>query len=158
MSGTLVGVKYSKLTQLKVAKWFELLKIPNPVDVATLHSTLAYSKETLAMPYGRRPVDWKARSKHYFSVFANRQSEGKHALVLEIDCHEMITRHHYIRHAYNAPWDFPDFRPHVTLSYDVPAGFSVDFHPDLELEIIEEYTVPLADNWTGQNKRASQRE
>lgn len=159
MSGTIISVKYSETTKAKLKEWMSKFNIPNPVDVETIHTTIIFSKEHLGLPYSSTPVKWIGWG-HDIRVFDNRKDPDKFTLVMAIMAPQLWDRHIFYRVNHNAPHDFPDYVPHITLSYDVPADFdkvSVHPMPGFNFEIIEEHIAPVDENWSGKDKRKAKR-
>lgn len=84
-----------------------------------LHATIAYSKE---------PVDWdlvgKSPNKQVIVTGGDRsltrfKGGTSSATVLRFDSHELGERWRQIRDE-GASWDYRDYKPHVTISYDAP--------------------------------------
>ena len=102
--------------------------------VIEMHVTLAYS---------RSPVDWDAPAFQMDprplivsgGTRALRKFDGG-AIVLELESRALTQRWSQFIMA-GASWDYPDYRPHITLAYD--AGFSV--------EGVYPYTAEIALDW-----------
>ncbi len=101
-----------------------------------IHVTIAYSKE---------PVDWSEAEDSFDSCLIPHSSEqldgsrsveplgDKGAVVLRFQSVELRKRWHQFRHI-GASWDFPDYKPHVTITYD---------GADVDLSQVEPYDGPL---------------
>lgn len=80
-----------------------------------------------------------------FAVWKN-YGEETHCLVLLYQS-EWLENRFKLARSLGATWDFPDYHPHVTLSYQVPKDFDIkeleqpDFPFQLEKEILEIFTL-----------------
>jgi hypothetical protein len=146
--GIYVAVKFKKETLDKIDEYQRRNNIPNPVPKEDLHSTIVYSRanidwipeerinlkvntdtsvlETWDTRGGSRCLVW-----HYYSSFQHKRFD------------EAMAK--------GATYDFPEYKCHITLSYDVGDFNSDDLHkPDfpilLDYEIVEELDDPDADS------------
>lgn len=158
MSGTYIGALFSVESRLALAHWVSSQAIPNQVDPKTYHVTLIYSRETLKVPLVRREVDWSCWADKFY-VFDNRQEPSQRSLVLALRSPELIDRHWYYRLNHGAKHDYPEFVPHVTLSYNVPDDFDLNRLelPKFNLRLREEYVAKLDTTWTGTDRRELER-
>lgn len=123
-----------------------------------LHVTVAFS---------RKPVDWMKAGENWNSDKNGNltvQPGGarlverlgdKGAIVLLFNSSELTWRHESIRREAGASWDFPEYQPHVTITY---AG------DDIDLSKVEPYRGKLHfgpeifeeidDNWTSRLREA----
>jgi phage gp29-like protein len=121
--------------RLKNAKalrdWARRQGFRSALPAGEMHVTVAYSK---------RPVDWFAIGQSWQETLTvpaggPRQVErlGERAIVLLFAASELTWRHQEMREA-GASWDYPEYRPHVTITYD---GEGID------LDAIEPYQGEL---------------
>jgi hypothetical protein len=143
-SGLYVGLYLSLESEQQYLEWLETLPIPKKHDIP--HSTLIYSTKTINWeplkyepPIGIDPVTYK------FMKFG----EFNEILVLSFSNEFIINRHNLARQM-GATWDYPEFIPHITLTYncnseldysllDVPTfplWFDCEFDEPLNLEAI----------------------
>ena len=122
--GTYIAVRLTKETKDKIKKFIKDNDIPNPLDTSDLHSTMIYSRKYLPdyECLGKLDKPWKGKAKK-FEVFDTE--EGKKCLVVVYDCDKIEKRHKEIRKEHGATHDFPEYIPHVSLSYDI-GKFDVD--------------------------------
>jgi len=146
--GTYVGLKFDYNTKQIVKEYIENNKIPNPVNIDKIHSTLLYSRKYIAdyEPIGKLDESWYCEPSH-FSIFENDPKNGENnlkCLVLEYKCSKQLLRFDELMKKHNATYDFPEYNTHITLSYDVG---NLDYKklPKFEkyLKIIEEYSRDL---------------
>jgi 2'-5' RNA ligase len=112
----------------------EIMKLSKGVDNRTskgeLHITVAYSRAPIsitALGSLEPPVAVKAKQ---YSIFKARS--GENCLVVEVDSPDLVARHNEIRKDYGASYDFPEYKPHFTLSYDCGIGFDIRSLPPIE--------------------------
>ena len=140
-SGLYVAAKFSETTLDDIENLQRDLKVPNPVPRHKIHTTICYSR--VNVPYVCASGSFEVASKGTLHVWDTQ--DGK-TLVLELDSEYLKFRHNYAR-ALGATHDFPDYAPHVTLSYNVgPAHFEGEV--DLKVILDREYKEPLKINWS----------
>lgn len=147
--GTYVGMKVSKETRDNIWNMTKSLEVPNPLDKKDYHVTVIFSRKYLptfsAKGKLKEPLIGKPEK---FEIFPARND--KNCLVLRFSCPELNKRHHYIMNTYDAKYDFDQYKPHITLSYDVgdfdPSGIDPSTYID-EIELTEEYDEELQLDW-----------
>lgn len=82
----------------------------------------------------------KAKIKEW-KIFPTQS--GAKALVAIMDSPTLENHHKTIRKEYGATHDYPDYHPHVTISYDFGDGPAPTEVPDLELEYDDTELKPL---------------
>jgi hypothetical protein len=116
--GTYVGMKLSDKTVKELKALMKKLKIKNPVRSEKLHTTIIYSRKPcpnleaagdLAEPMVGVPTE--------FEIFPTRT--GYNALVIKFNCPDMVNRHKQLMKDHEATYDFPEYKCHITLSYNV---------------------------------------
>ncbi len=146
--GTYAGVKFSDDTIAALEKYTKDNKIPNALPADKYHTTLLYSRKHL--PNYKPEGDYKTPmtgSPTGFEIWPNYDS-SKNCLVLSYSCPQLYQRHHKLMNQHGATYDFDEYKPHVTLSYDV-GNLKVDKLPTFEdsLEITSEYDEELKIGW-----------
>lgn len=147
--GTYVGAKFSKQTVDDLSKMITKLKIPNPISKEDFHTTIIFSRK-------RFPEDFKALGKlkelwigipTSLDIFTGRN--GQKCLVLKYTCKEQKERHEYLMNEYDATYDWPEYKIHLTLSYDCgDFDSNINIKDYIEkIEIEKEYTEDLDLNW-----------
>lgn len=144
---TFAGYDFDDASKNALAKLSDGL--PNSTSKEDLHVTLIYSKKPIIMmSHGRlaNPIAVKVKS---YSIFTTDKAEN--CLVLELDAPEVVARHNQIMEETGASYDYPVYRPHVTLSYDVGPDFDISTLPEVStlptLHLIREYARRLNPNW-----------
>ena len=115
-AGLYVCAKFSDLTLDAIERLQRDLKVLNPVPREKIHSTIVYSRVTV--PYVASSGSFEVATSGELEVWDTQS--GK-TLVLKLDSDYLAFRHNYAK-ALGATYDFPEYRPHITLSYDVGAA------------------------------------
>lgn len=148
--GTYVGVRFSEKTKKTIDKFCKDNKIPNSVPPAKLHTTLLSSEKHLP--------NYKPRGKLKNPMVGipkklDLWGENSNCLVLIYECDDLISRHKHLIDEHNATHIYPDYIPHITLSYDLEDYDVDELRGKLEpIEIIEEYHSDLDNEWVDNNK------
>lgn len=117
--GVYAAVTWSSSTKDRIKKIMDSANIPNPLDVDKIHTTLIYSRKWAdievipTVRYVAYPVSyekWQTQS-------------GKTALVMKLESPEISERHKQLMDTYDLTYDYPEFKAHITLSYDIPEDF-----------------------------------
>jgi hypothetical protein len=107
------------------ARWCTMMGVQDVTDPSDMHCTLAYSPE-VGVPaelLGDRPLEYPyATGYHYAptsprktSILGKTGSDG--ALVVELQSPVLAMRHIHYRDEVGLPYGFPEYRPHVSMSY-----------------------------------------
>lgn len=120
----------SLLNGAEVAKWAKGQGIPATLPPADMHVTVLYSKrpvDWLAMPEGRTYSDGGKMTinpggARVLDVFGH---DEERCLVLRFKSWELTAHNRDMMEA-GASSDYPDYAPHVTITYKLPASFDVD--------------------------------
>jgi hypothetical protein len=153
--GTYAGVKFSDDTAEKLRKFAHDYGIPKPLKKEKLHTTLLYSRKYLPNyeAAGKYDQPMIAAFKGW-DMFLTRPMKGEatRALVLKLDCVDLWNRWSFLMNEHQATYDFLDYIPHVTLSYDI-GEFDYQRLPvfDDTIEIVEEYMSKLDLDWAEKN-------
>jgi len=137
-TGTYAGVKFSDKTLEKLSKYVSDNEIPNPNN--DWHCTLLFSKKFLP---DYEPIRYEKTLKGKPSGF-EFFGENKDTLVLKFTCPELSNRHKELMDEHDATYDFDEYIPHVTLSYDAK-DVSIEDLPRINftIEIEKEYKEEL---------------
>lgn len=141
--GTYAGFKFDKESQDYIMDLIKELNVPNPVSRDDLHSTLLYSEKYLP--------DYKAAKNINGVAVADKleifKTDEGNVLVLRLDSEFMRKRHNELMRVHDATYPYPEYKPHVTLSYDV-GDFKI---PKVKLSkgiiIDKEYQEDLDKDW-----------
>jgi len=142
-NGKFVAFTLSDETKANLANFANTHQIINPADPKEYHITLVYSKadfpwtvmDTLEDPIVVEPAAL------FWEVF--KTESGSNCLVLRMEHPALLARHKQAMEA-GATNDFPDYKSHITISYDIgEVQIETIPIPDFEIEIIGEYEDPL---------------
>ena len=151
--GSYVAVKFSKESTNAIRNFMVETNIPDKLKQSELHSTIVYSRVhlpefkahgTLSEPWIATPTGFKIWESKPNSF----DKRSTYCLVMTISCKDMDDRHNYAKKDHGATFDFDEYQPHITLSYDVGVGFDVDklkWTGD-PISVISEYCEDLEDD------------
>jgi len=157
-AGTYAAVSFWRETQNAIRKYTKANNIPNAVPRKKLHTTLLYSRKYLPdyKPHGLMKMAMTGFPTGFekWPTQPDKDGDVSMCLVLRYDCPALIERHEYLMKTHDAEFDFDEFKPHVTLSYDVGDLQCKDL-PDFTepLIIVEEYGEDLTLDWTPTNEK-----
>lgn len=161
--GTYAAVRFSDETKDAIAAYIKDNDLPNPLGKDKMHCTLLYSRKHCPdyKPAGKIKPAWLGKPTG-LEVFESRgkmrDEEPKRCLVLRFECKQLVARHELLMEEYDATYDFPEYKPHVTLSYDIGDLDETEL-PDVvkaikELEIVDEYGEDLDMDWAAKNAKS----
>lgn len=150
--GRYIGMHFTPETQEHLKRIVHDEALPHPTPPEKLHTTITYSKDHSVPDYKvagnlEEPIEGEIDS---FDIFPTK--EGNNCLVAKLNCPEFVNRHKATREL-GATYDYDEYIPHITLSYDVG-----DVSPD-KLEQLnkkyagtkvyadQEYEEPIKSNW-----------
>lgn len=142
--GTYVGVKVDSASSEWLIELQKTLRLKNPLDASKFHATVLYSRNGIEVPTTGNSYDAEA-----FKVDSWLDREGKSVVIVKLKSDELKQRHEELIDA-GGTHDFPEFQPHITLSYDdtiksIPITQSI--------KLVDEYSEPLDLDWV-KNKSA----
>ncbi len=129
--GTYAGVRFSQDDEDVIVDLVKEMGLPNPIEKEEIHLTLLYSRKQLPNYKPATSTDMWAYPKG-FHIFTG--GNGKAILVLKLDAPALHKRHIDLMKEHGATYDFPEYIPHITLSYDVG---------DMDLKDIQEKFTEL---------------
>jgi len=135
---------FDEETNKRLADYIKTNGIPNPVASSSFHTTIVYSRvpvpgfephHTLEVPVNTR-----------FSKIECWDTNSGRTLVLKFFSPYLHFRFQEAIAA-GATYDYDEYKPHITLSYDIGDDFAWEDLPAIEfpLTIIGEYSEPLFD-------------
>lgn len=152
--GTYAGVKYSDKTTEQLQDFVKEYDIPNTVPKSKYHGTILYSRKFLPeyKPQGKIDPPWKG-SNPRLSVFKS-DKDKTNCLVIEYDCKDQVKRHKELMKEHEATYDWPEYKCHITVSYDIgeldPNDMDVKKFVE-DIEIVKEYHEDLDLDWAQNN-------
>lgn len=138
--GLYVGAKYSELTLDAIEQLQAELKVPNPVPREKIHSTIAYSR--VNVPYVAASGSFEVAKSGTLEIW---KTDYGNTLVLKLDSEYLTFRHNYAR-ALGATYDYPEYHPHITLSYNI-GPMKYEGKRDIHIVLAHEYKEPLKLDW-----------
>lgn len=152
--GTYVSCLYTRKTEDKLSLWCSRNGVTNPLPSNNFHTTLLYSRNKLRALYD--PL-WMENCKVKvtgFDLFPSDKGEEFGSLVLLLNAPELVGYHNYLVTGCGGTHDFPDYTPHVTVTYY--ANMNTDLTnlelPDFDLEVYGMTICPLDLNWADNAK------
>ncbi len=149
-AGTYAGFRYDKDGVKLISKYAKDNDVPKPLEPEKMHTTLLYSRKHCPdyEPAGKLDDPYTAKVGE-LDVWKTKS--GKKALVVELDCPDMVKRHKELMKEHGATHDFDEYKVHITLSYDI-GDLDVDKLPDIrdtikEIAAVEEYGEDLKLDW-----------
>lgn len=133
-NGTFVAVRLTPATVRKIVEWLWENGIPEPIDFEDLHVTLLHDDEK-AFPWSNR--EYNPPIKVDPATYTLDDFDG--VLVLRFDCPELRERHEWGMQEYGLTWDYPEYIPHVSLSYGNKLDPCTLTPPGFPLYISHEY-------------------
>lgn len=129
--GTYVAVELDARSRKALDSWVSQHNIPNAADPNQYHVTVIYSRKGVpeVKSYDfNLPIEGTISGWKLFPT-----ANGKNCLVAIIDAPELEKHHKTIRSELGATHDYPNYQPHVTISYDY-AGRPPTDTPDIKLK------------------------
>lgn len=127
----------------------KILKVPNILEKKKLHTTIIFSRKYAAEAVSSNEIYPITSNGKTLAIFPTQ--DDKRALVMKLDCPELIKRHEELMQEYEFTYDYDEYVPHVTLSYDCGDFEIEDFDGELpQVTFISEYVEDLELLW--QNK------
>jgi hypothetical protein len=141
--GTYSAIKFSKESVETLINKINDLQIPNPIDKEDIHCTLIYSRKYLPYYEATTPMKFEFPiSCGDLDLFG----ENRNILVLKLNSKILTFRHNEIMSDYSGVYDYDEYIPHITLSYDV-GNFDISSikaaFKNIKLKSQIEYSEPL---------------
>lgn len=148
MAGIYVAVKYTERSLKEMFdKLSKIMVIPNQIPFDKIHSTIIYSKKYDKLETAEYKVMKPVALAKSFEVW--KTQNGKSALVVLLDAPDLSIRHKWLMKNHDLTYDYDEYKPHITLSYDVPDDFDVPkTMPEISLIVDHEYQEDLIDDWS----------
>jgi hypothetical protein len=148
--GTYAAYHFSDETTTTLKEFCEANNIPNALNPEDFHSTLLYSRKYLPdyepagcldQPLIATPIGFEVWTS---PANAFKENETK-CLILKYECKGQVERFNQLMSEHEATYDYDEYKPHVTLSYDI-GDFDIselDISQIPPLEAVEEYAEEL---------------
>ena len=115
--GVYVGVRFTMAADEDISIFCEENAIPNPIPEKEIHSTLIYSTKYDNIVINDVGEDLGNAEPKKFHIFETQ--DNKRALVLLIKSEYLTSRHKELMKKYDLTYNFDEYIPHITLSYDI---------------------------------------
>lgn len=155
--GIYAGVRFDDDTAKRIKTFIEENEIPNGVPNNKLHTTVLYSKKHLpnfkAADKYDKPLIGKPTDFDVWKSQPDEEGNMTNCLILLYDCQQLIDRHESLMKEHNATFDYDEYNPHITLSYNI-GDMSIDkLDPaDIgDINIVKEYQEELKQDWAKNN-------
>ena len=155
--GTYAAVRFDEDTIGRIKTFIEENEITNPVPDDKLHTTLLYSKKYCPdyEPLGDldEPLVGVPTEFDVWDSQPNEDDNKSKCLVLQYDCDALTDRHESLMKEHGATFDFDEYKPHVTFSYDIGDLDVENLDPSNigDLTIVHEYGEDLSLTWAKDN-------
>lgn len=138
-NGLYVAGRFTDSTLDALERIQSFLAIPNRVPREELHTTIVYSRNYV--PYRLSHKEVPLASKGWLETWS---TDSGNTLVLRFDSEKLQKRFDYAM-ALGASYDYPEYKAHITLSYDVgPLKYSGEY--DIDIIKACEYAEDLNEN------------
>ena len=145
--GSYIGLNISKESEKRLK---QLQKDLNIEETFPFHITLVYSRKKIKMDINKNVN--KIITVKCFHIFDNSKDGGDRALVIKLNCPYCENRHNIAKTGFGATFDYPNYEPHITLSYKWEKDLPDDnILKDLKLNITSEYYEKLNLEWKEDN-------
>lgn len=138
LRGTYVACTYTKETIDALCELQRVYEVPNPVPPEDFHTTIEYSRVYVPFPC---ETGLRFLANHGWLETWD-VSDGTRCLVLRFESDHLQERHE-IGRCLGATYDFPTYKPHITLSYNVGAAVFPDHEIQIDLVSDGEYSEEL---------------
>jgi len=155
--GTYAGVRFDDDTVNRIKSFINDNEIPQPVPDEKMHTTVLYSRKHL--PNYEAAGDFESPHEGTpteFDLWESQPDEDgirNNCLVLQYDCDPLVERHKSLMDEHGATFDFEEYKPHVTLSYNVGDLDLSNLNPsDVgPINVVSEYQEELNIDWARSN-------
>lgn len=138
--GTYVGVRVSEKSRSQLIDLAKKYHVPNIIRPKRLHSTIVYSFKHLPDFVKESEVYHEAIVKD-FVLFDN--PDGSKVLALELESNSLNERNRVLMEEYGDVTDYPQYRLHITLSYEIGDFKLPSLEEKISITFDEEYTFEL---------------
>jgi len=155
--GTYAGVRFDDDTTKRIKTYAVDNKIPDRLESRKLHTTLLYSKKNLPDYVAPGDIEEPLVGKPTgFDVWESQPDDDgvkSNCLILLYDCSELVERHKDLMSQHEAEYDYDEYKPHVTLSYNIgDLDVSKLNAEDIgDINITTEYQEELNIGWAKEN-------
>lgn len=136
---------FDDATTARIGEYLRTHKVPNPVAEPSLHTTIVYSRVPVRGFEAIHTLNVEVNTT-YSNLEIWETAQGN-TLVLHYFSPYLFIRFQDAM-SHGATYDFEEYKPHVTLSYDVGPDFDLKSLPPINFPLIisGEYMEELDDN------------
>ncbi len=155
--GSYAGVHFDEDTLKRIKEFSIGNKIPQRVQSSKLHSTVLYSKKYLpnykAQGELETPIIGTPKKFSVWETQPDKDGGTANSLVLQYDASELVAHHQKLMKEHGATYDFDEYKPHVTLSYNIGDLDISKLDPSNigNINIVSEYGEDLDIDWAKNN-------
>jgi hypothetical protein len=150
--GTYVAITYEDNCVKRLINLCEVMGLPNIVPHSKIHTTLIYSTKYAENVLVNAESSYLAIIEG-LDIFTS--DSGIKCLVARLDCAAIKARHQELMNTYGFNHGFPEYIPHITLSYNIEDWDKFDYFNKYIKETkllymmfgISEYTTDLDLDW-----------
>ena len=148
-NGLFACVNFSDDTVAALTEYQKANNVQNPLE-DDFHSTVVYHTKPLPKFQALGDIDWQGKFTG-LDIF-NHDEDGGNCLVIKFSCPELEQRWKDCCDM-GAEWDYDEFRPHITLSYDA-GDIDLDSFPPFEgpINMVKEVSSPLDSDYEEDHK------
>ena len=154
--GTYAAVHFSEDTKDAIVEYIKENDIPNATPTAELHTTLLYSRKYCPdyTPQGKIDFIGKPGAFDVWEGQPDKDGHKPNCLVMEFECAKLNARHKELMDEHDATFDYPEYKTHITFSYDI-GDMDIKDLPKFtdKIEIVKEYGEDLDLNWAENNAK-----
>lgn len=160
LPGTYAGVLFDDGTKNAIITYCKKNNIPNVPNKNKLHTTVLYSKKPCPdfKPLGeiKPPITGEPVGFDVWNTQPDEKGKTARILVLTFKCPKLVARHKALMKEHGATFDFDEYKPHITFSYDI-GDMDIKDLPRFNhgINIVEEYHEDLDTDWATNNTSKS---
>lgn len=117
--GVYVAVKPTEQSIIELNLLIQKYDIPNAIDGNKLHSTIVFSRIYADISVNKDNI-YEATIEN-FRIFKMRG--GDSGLAIQMKSTAIVNRHMYFMKKYNLAYEFDEFIPHITITYNIKPDF-----------------------------------
>ena len=147
-------MKRKVLNAERIVEWAKSHGVATTLDPNDMHVTVVYSKEPFneeftraAEAYGEAPMYYGQHVVRGGKRSVERLGANGEALVLKIECPRLASEHYAFR-AMGASSDWPDYKPHITISWNAGGLDEKSIRPfDGDIVLSDIFVSLLDEDW-----------
>jgi len=140
-AGTFIGIRLTQESTARLVGWMDscLIESPEPADQIHITLLMSHTNPIPHMPMKYDPTVPIFKENYNIDLFG----EKKNIMVLTFESDFLQNRHTALRKKYGVSWDWPDYKPHITLTTEIQEIATDLEPPDFDLELSHEYVEPF---------------